>query len=132
MDAVMLALLKKYTQDAVAGLDTVRGAPCQIQSISDAEGGKNVTFLWEDNDGETQTTVLFVPEGAPGKDGKDGAPGPQGPKGDSGTDDELTAAVFRAFKTGRFEIPITTRDGEAICSREGVTINAWTDFGGVS
>ncbi len=123
MDTVMLALSKRYAKNAVAGLDTVRGAPCQIQSITDAEGGKNVTFLWEDNEGSSQTTVLFVPGGAAG---------PQGPKGDSGTDDELTAAVLQAFSAGQFEIPLATRDGDAICTREGAIINARTEFGGMN
>ncbi len=47
-------------------------------------------------------------------------------------EDELTAAVFRAFETGQFEISLTTHDGEAICTHEGVPIHARTEFGGVS
>ncbi len=106
------------------------GAPCQIQSITELEGGQNVTFLWEDNDGTTQTSVLFVPDGAPGKDGKDGEPGPQGPPGPK--DNELASAVFLAFSTGRFELPLATREGENICTHDGVIINAWTKLGGIN
>lgn len=45
---------------------------------------------------------------------------------------DLAVAVFLAFSTGQFEIPLTTHDGEEICTHEGVPINAWTKFGGMN
>lgn len=49
-----------------------------------------------------------------------------------GYTDELAVSVFLAFSTGRFEIPLMTRDGEKICTHDGVAINAWTKLGGMN
>ncbi len=57
---------------------------------------------------------------------------------DSAADDltrevnDLAVAVFLAFSTGQFEIPLATRGGDEICTREGAIINARTEFGGMN
>ncbi len=45
---------------------------------------------------------------------------------------DLAVAVFLAFSTGRFELPLTTHEGENICTHDGVIINAWTKLGGIN
>ena len=67
-----LALAKKYTDDTVAGAGGLEGKPCQIESIEAIIGGNRVTFLWEDNEGESHTSTMDVMNGADGTDGSDG------------------------------------------------------------
>lgn len=75
MDAVTLALAKKYVDDTLAGIGSLKGAPAQIQSIErdPTGGGSNITFYWEDSAGGSHTDVLFVPDGAEGPRGKSAA-----------------------------------------------------------
>lgn len=67
-----LALAKKYTDDTVAGAGGLEGKPCQIESIEAITGGNRVTFLWEDNEGESHTNTMDVMNGVDGTDGSDG------------------------------------------------------------
>lgn len=67
-----LALAKKYTDDTVAGAGGLEGKPCQIESIEAITGGNRVTFLWEDNEGESHTSTMDVMNGVDGTDGSDG------------------------------------------------------------
>lgn len=64
-----LALAKKYTDDTVAGAGGLEGKPCQIESIEAITGGNRVTFLWEDNEGESHTDTMDVMNGTDGSDG---------------------------------------------------------------
>lgn len=70
-----LALAKKYTDDTVAGAGGLEGKPCQIESIEAITGGNRVTFLWEDNEGESHTSTMDVMNGVDGTDGSDGSDG---------------------------------------------------------
>lgn len=70
-----LALAKKYTDDTVAGAGGLEGKPCQIESIEAITGGNRVTFLWEDNEGESHTNTMDVMNGVDGTDGTDGSDG---------------------------------------------------------
>ena len=70
-----LALAKKYTDDTVAGAGGLEGKPCQIESIEAITGGNRVTFLWEDNEGESHTNTMDVMNGVDGTDGSDGSDG---------------------------------------------------------
>ena len=72
MDLKVLAAAKSYTNNAIAGVGAIKGAPCQIQSIEDIEGGHRVTFLWIDNNSQSHTSTMDVMDGA------EGARGPQG------------------------------------------------------
>lgn len=89
MDMTLYALLKKYVQDSIEGAGGIKGAPCQILSITrNQEDNANVvTFKWENKSGTAQTETMTVPDGAVGPQGPKGdtgATGPQGPKGDKG------------------------------------------------
>lgn len=67
-----LAVAKKYTDESIEGAGAIKGAPCQIQSISDITGGHRVTFLWEDGAGNTQTSTMDVMDGTKLTVGADG------------------------------------------------------------
>ncbi len=45
---------------------------------------------------------------------------------------DLAVSVFLAFSSGQFELPLATRGGDEICTREGAIINARTEFGGMN
>lgn len=65
MDAVTLALSKRYTDDSILGTTgPLKGKPCTINSITNIEGGKRITFGWSDNSGSAHTSTLDVMDGA--------------------------------------------------------------------
>lgn len=63
-----------------SGAKGADGTSVVLQSVTDVEGGKQVTLVW----GETPSTSSFViPSGTPGTDGKDGKDGTDGTNGTS-------------------------------------------------
>lgn len=68
MDITSYILSKRYIDGVISGAGAIRGAPCQIQSIEPVEGGNQVTFLWELNDGSTQSETILIKDGV-GEDG---------------------------------------------------------------
>lgn len=68
-------LARAYTNKALEGAGALKGAPCQIKSITQITGGHRVTFEWEDSEGETSTETMDVMDGTNGTDGDDGADG---------------------------------------------------------
>ena len=76
LEAYILA--KAYTQQAIAGAGALKGAPCQIQSITPITGGNRITFAWENSEGETETDTLDVMDGVDGTNGTDGTDGTDG------------------------------------------------------
>ena len=72
------AILKKYTDNSIAGGGAIKGKNCTITSIVPITGGNRVTFQWTLDNGTVQTDTMDVmdgvdgQDGAPGKDGKDG------------------------------------------------------------
>ena len=97
-------LAKGYVDKTLTGVGAIRGASCQIHSITPVAGGNNVVFSWVDNSGSTHlSTPMFVADGKSSYDlwlaagntgteaqflaslkGADGTTGPQGPKGEAG------------------------------------------------
>lgn len=65
-------LARAYTDKALEGAGALKGAPCQIKSITSIIGGHRVTFEWEDSEGETSTETMDVMDGTNGTDGDDG------------------------------------------------------------
>ena len=84
MDIISYVLAKKYVDEALAGAGTLKGVPCQIQDISPIIGGNQITFLWEDNDGNKHTSTLDVMNGAKGDKGDKGERGERGEQGIQG------------------------------------------------
>ena len=77
--AVTEGSLKAYIDATLAGAGALKGVPCEIDSITDITGGTRVTFVWEDNEGQTHTDHIDVMDGEKGE------------KGDAGDDYVLTA-----------------------------------------
>ena len=57
------ALAKSYTDESLIGIGALKGANCQIQSITDIEGGKRVTYLWVDDSDVEHTSTMDVMNG---------------------------------------------------------------------
>lgn len=95
-----------YTEQTVIGMGALKGAPAQIQSISDnLDGTHTVTFLYEDTLGERHTMPLTV---------RDGERGEQGAKGDQG--DEGFSPVITVLENTEYvyKLKIRTKEGEFI------------------
>lgn len=59
---VIIGMLREYVKASIEGAGALEGAPCQIQGVVDNQDGtQTITFLWEDNDGESHTTDVNVP-----------------------------------------------------------------------
>ena len=72
IDKKTLSVAKKYTKETASQFGALKGASCQISDISEIEGGKRITFLWENSEGATRESTLVVLNGADGADGSDG------------------------------------------------------------
>lgn len=62
-------LARAYTNKAIEGGGALKGAACQIQSITAITGGHRITFAWEDNEGNVETDTMDVMDGANGTAG---------------------------------------------------------------
>ena len=71
-------LSRAYAKALVEGAGALKGAPCQIQSITPITGGNRITFAWENSEGETETDTLDVMDGVDGTNGTDGTDGTDG------------------------------------------------------
>lgn len=69
LDLITYALCKSYIKKVIDGCGALKGAPCEIQSITDITGGKRVTFKWEDKEGVSYTDTMDVMNGEPGASG---------------------------------------------------------------
>lgn len=78
IDVETLGAANSYTRNSLNGVGAIAGKPCQIQSIDSIDGGKRVTFLWIDNEGNEHTSTMDV------MNGDKGAAGTKGDKGDTG------------------------------------------------
>ena len=57
--------LKQYVDDSILGTaGPLKGKPCTINSITNIEGGKRVTFGWYDNADSQHTSTMDVMDGA--------------------------------------------------------------------
>lgn len=66
LSAVTYALCKKYVEQSLIGLGALKGANCQIQSITPIPGGNRVTFLWKDINDDPHTSTLDIMNGEGG------------------------------------------------------------------
>lgn len=68
MDVVTYVLSRKYTDKSIKGISgTLVGKNCTIASIEQVEGGNLVTFEWYSDEGDTQTSTMFVQDGVLGE-----------------------------------------------------------------
>jgi hypothetical protein len=52
-----------YTKQSLIGMGALKGAPCEIKSITPTSTGNIVTFKWVDDLGQEHTSTLFVESG---------------------------------------------------------------------
>jgi len=91
------AILKKYTDDSIAGGGISAGKNCIINSITPITGGNRVEFQWTLDNGTVKTDTMDVMDGA---DGADGAPGRDGADG-------LTPTISIDAITGGHRVTVT-------------------------
>ena len=72
IDILTLSAAKSFTVEVLDGVTLIEGKPCTIQSITDIEGGKRVTFAWTDDNGVAKTSTMDVMNGEKGDDGEQG------------------------------------------------------------
>ena len=115
-DDELYCLLRKYVQKTIEGAGGVKGAPCQILSITrnQADNANVVTFAWEDNVGDVETREMVVP---------DGAIGPQGPKGDDADCDDVWEAQSLLGAKNLLVYPYN----EQTITRNGITFTPSND-----
>lgn len=111
-------LARNFTTDTADSLGSLKGAPCQIESIvyDEQAGTVTITFSWTGTSGKVQTDTAVIhdgKDGLDGKDGQDGAKGDKGDKGDNGTgitsiDSEGNTLIIELSDGTRTEIAIPT------------------------
>lgn len=84
MDKKAYALARKYTDDSIEGIGSVKGAPCTIKSITKDDGVSDVEFEWTGSSGTKMTQHMYVNDGENGIDGVDGKDGKDGVDGSDG------------------------------------------------
>lgn len=61
-DVEIIGMLRSYVNASLVGVGALKGAPCQIQGVTDNEDGtQTITFLWKDTDDEDHTQDVTVP-----------------------------------------------------------------------
>ena len=117
-------LAKGYVDKTLTGVGAIRGASCQIHSITPVAGGNNVVFSWVDNSGSTHlSTPMFVADGkssydlwlAAGNTGTEAEflaslKGEAGPKGDAFIYADFTPEQLSALKGADGVSPIITEN----------------------
>lgn len=68
------ALSRKFTEDTADSLGSLKGAPCQIDSIiyDEEEGTVTITFSWVGTSGQVQTDTAVLHDGEQGEPGGKG------------------------------------------------------------
>lgn len=61
MDMITLAAARKYVQDTANALGAVKGSPCTITSITEADDGIHIVFSWTGTDGTVATQTAIMP-----------------------------------------------------------------------
>ena len=75
MDVVVLGMLKKYIQETLVGMGALKGAPCQVKDIVNADGSHTITLKWVDDESVSHESSFTVKDGKDGTDGIDGTDG---------------------------------------------------------
>lgn len=74
INVATLAAAKAYTNKLADGLGAVKGAPCQIKSITEVDNGHEVTFSWIGTSGAEETSSFTIENGVAGAKGDKGDP----------------------------------------------------------
>lgn len=60
---VTYAVSKKSAKKIADGMGAIKGAPCQVKSITPVDGGTRITLEWESKSGNTETNDVIVRNG---------------------------------------------------------------------
>lgn len=63
MDAITYAISKKYIDNSVEGLGTIKGADCRVKSIEKITNGNRITLAWIGSSGTEVTESFDVLDG---------------------------------------------------------------------
>ena len=102
MDVTVLGTLKKYIQETLVGMGALKGAPCQVKDIVNADGSHTITLKWVDDESVSHESSFTV------KDGKDGTDGIDGTDGTDGTDGVSPSIVVKTSTDDTYILTITT------------------------
>lgn len=89
INVATLAAAKAYTNKLADSLGAVKGAPCQIKSITEVDNGHEVTFSWTGTSGTEETSSFIIENGEAGE---------KGDKGDPFTYNDFTQDQLNALK----------------------------------
>lgn len=89
INVATLAAAKAYINKLADGLGAVKGAPCQIKSITEVDNGHEVTFSWIGTSGAEETSSFTI---------ENGVAGAKGDKGDPFTYNDFTQDQLNALK----------------------------------
>lgn len=67
-DFEIIGMLKSYVKNSLKGMGALKGAPCQILSITKVGDVNVVTFKWQDNEGVEHTSTMEVADGEAGSE----------------------------------------------------------------
>lgn len=71
-DVEIIGMLKSYIKKTLVGMGALKGTPCTVKEITNADGSHTVVFEWTDNEGDKYTSQFTVTDGTNGTDGIDG------------------------------------------------------------
>lgn len=63
IDAVTLALCRRYVNDSLIGIGALKGAPCEVDGISKTNGITTVTLKWTDTTGVDHFDSFDIEDG---------------------------------------------------------------------
>ena len=123
------AIAEKYTDISVEGAGAIKGKNCQIQSITEIEGGHRITFAWYNESEVLVTDTLDVMDGQNGADGQDGA------KGDTGNGISKIEKTATSGLTDTYTITFTdgtTFDYDVVNGADGAVLSVNGKTGNVT
>lgn len=65
-DVEIIGLIKTYVNATLIGMGALKGAPCQCEIVTNADGTHTVTMKWIDNEGDAHTDDFTVLNGQVG------------------------------------------------------------------
>ena len=61
-DVEIIGMIKSYISKTLVGMGALKGAPCEVQGVTDAgDGTQTLTLQWKDTAGVTHTTDISLP-----------------------------------------------------------------------
>lgn len=63
MDYQTLGAAKAYTKASLDGVGAIKGAPCEVQSITSNNKVHTIAFAWEDKTGATHEDSVILQDG---------------------------------------------------------------------